>query len=106
MNQRNPLPPYSKRLNSSVDEIRILLGDSRETWARAARKATDTILMVPAQSYSLDCVYSKAVLMIVLDGTSRGEVYRAAVQLLVAGADQVAAINEAGNYRMFKPSAK
>lgn len=94
--------PYSRRLDPSVREVRVLFG-CNEAWARAKREAADTILIEPGKSYRLDCVAGRDVLLIAVEYVSGDQVHYAVEQLLIAGAKQVAAISEHGFYKMFQP---
>lgn len=101
-------PPYGKRLDPATREIRVFLGRS-EAWRRARIEAEAGLrrafVMEPGTAYTLDMVRGKPVLIVALDDVTAGAVKDAAIQLIKAGAEHVAAISPSGNYRMFQPEA-
>lgn len=98
-------PPYASTLDAGITEVRVLLGHA-EAWRRARAEVDAgiyrSIVMEPGQLYDLSVVSGKPILLIALDEATGHDVRAAAVKLLEAGAEHVAAISESGAYRMFK----
>lgn len=102
--RRTKRPPYAAQLDPDVTEIRAFLG-YRTAWRYASTEAGNCsrrcIVMEPGQTYDLSCVSGRDVLLTALDNVAGATVKAAAIQLLEAGAKQVACISPSGKYHLF-----